>query len=137
MGGAKILTAQDVSAELEEVLVGRRLSLQQNITLVISAAWVDSQDVPPLSPPAPTPLPLLFNTTVHLLLVFLDILAVPVVPAARPVLGIPVDPQVPLGLRPPSAHQSPGGPSPHSLLSEETGSRGDFRSNFKLNLEPT
>lgn len=107
VGGAHLLTAQDVSAEFEQVMVGRRLSLQHNITLVSSAAWgCQVKGCPAL---------------VFLLLVFLDIPAVPAVPGARPVLGILVDPPIQHGPRLPSGHQSLGGPRPHLLLSEEAG----------------
>lgn len=74
-----------------------------------------------------TPHPQLPAKNIFFSQVFLDILVVPVVPAARPVPGIPEDPQLPLGPRLPSAHRSPGVPPPHSPLSEEAGSSNGNR----------
>lgn len=67
------------------------------------------------------------STAKLLSLVFLGILVVPGGPAARLVLGIHVDPRVPLGPRLPFSHQSLGAPSPHSHLSMEAGSSREFK----------
>lgn len=109
-GGAQVLTAQNVGAEFEEVLVGGRLALQHNVTPFISSAESDRKEDSH------------FLSALFFSRVFPDIPVVPVVPAARPVPRIPADPRLPLGPRLPSARQSPWAPSPHSLLSEEAGS---------------
>lgn len=43
-GGAQVLTAQNVGAEFEEVLVGGRLALQHNITPFISSGESDRKE---------------------------------------------------------------------------------------------
>lgn len=141
--GAQILTAQNVSAEFQKVFVGWRLALQHKTTLfrvspqfqqssrfqtrfAFSVSYSTNSGLLPT--PTNTPHYFPFRAEQNLLSqVFRGILVVLAVPAARPVPGIPGDPQHPLGPRLPSVHRSPAAQRPRSVLSVKAGgSIGDF-----------